>query len=114
MGTAIRATAVSTDPAVRSSIEHAAAAGRACLDNAGLYADQIDLLINTGVYRDANMAEPAMSALIQKHLGMNLDYVQHPTVTAGFSFDLMNGACGVVNAIQVGAAFLESGNAEYV
>jgi 3-oxoacyl-[acyl-carrier-protein] synthase-3 len=114
MGTAIRATAVSTDPRIRSSIEHASLAARRCIEQAGVGTDQIDVLINTGVYRDSNMAEPAMSALIQKEVGMNLDYITRPTPKAGFSFDLMNGACGVLNAVQVAGAFLDSGNAEYI
>ena len=114
MGTAIRATAVSTDPAVRSSIAHAATAARECLARAGVSADQVDILINAGVYRDANMAEPAMSALIQKEVGMNLDFVKYPSSKAGLSFDLMNGACGVLNAVQVASAFLDTGSAEYV
>ena len=113
MGTAITATAVSTDPAVRSSIQHASVAANVCLRSAGVRPEQIDLLINTGVYRDSNMAEPAMAALIQKNVGMNLDYIKDPVPHAGFSFDLMNGACGVLNAVQVAGAFLAAGNAEY-
>lgn len=114
MGTAIRATAVSTDETVRGSIAHASAAATACLEQAGVRPDQVDLLVNVGVYRDANMAEPAMSALIQKEVGINLDFVRDPSPKAGFSFDLMNGACGALNAVQVAGAFLETGSAEYV
>ncbi|WP_052745673.1 beta-ketoacyl-[acyl-carrier-protein] synthase family protein [Allosalinactinospora lopnorensis] len=114
MGTIISATAVSTDPAVHSSIEHASLAAGDCLDRAGITADQVDLMVNTGVYRDANMSEPAMAAMIQKNVGVNLDYLQNPTAKPAFSFDLMNGACGVLNAVQVGAGFVESGSAEYV
>jgi 3-oxoacyl-[acyl-carrier-protein] synthase-3 len=111
--TRIRATAVSVDPAVRSSIEHAAIAANECLRRAAIRPDQVGVLINTGVYRDENMAEPAMSALVQKKVGMNLDYVNDPIPNAGFSFDLMNGACGVLNAVQVAGAFLTAGSAEY-
>jgi 3-oxoacyl-[acyl-carrier-protein] synthase-3 len=114
VATAIRATAVSTDPTVRSSIAHAAAAANECLQRGGVSAEQVDLLINVGVYRDANMAEPAMSALIQKEVGINLDFGRDPSPKPGFSFDLMNGACGALNAVQVGGAFLETGSAEYV
>jgi 3-oxoacyl-[acyl-carrier-protein] synthase-3 len=114
MGVVIKATGVSVDPAIRGSIEHASAAAVACVDRAVLDAGRIDLLINTGVYRDSNMSEPAMAALIQKNVGMNLDYVEHPTGRPGLSFDLMNGACGVLNAVQVAAAFVTSGSAEYV
>jgi 3-oxoacyl-[acyl-carrier-protein] synthase-3 len=114
MGTVIKATAVSTDPAIQSSIEHTSLAAAECISRAGITADQVDLLINTGIYRDANMSEPAMAAMIQKNIGVNLDYVRYPTPRPAFSFDLMNGACGVLNAVQVGSAFLESGSTEYV
>jgi 3-oxoacyl-[acyl-carrier-protein] synthase III len=113
VGITITATAVSTDPRIHSSIEHAARTATECIDRAGLTADQIDLVINTGVYRDANMSEPAMAALIQKSAGLTLDYVKYPN-SPTFSFDLMNGACGVLNAVQVGAAFIEAGSAEHV
>jgi 3-oxoacyl-[acyl-carrier-protein] synthase III len=111
MGTAIASTAVSTDPAIHSSIGHASTAAIECLRRAGVRPEQVDLLINAGVYRDSNMAEPAMAALIQKNIGVNLDYVEDPNPC--FSFDLMNGACGVLNAVQVAGAFLTAGGAEY-
>jgi 3-oxoacyl-[acyl-carrier-protein] synthase-3 len=114
MGTVITSTAVSADREVRSSIAHASTAANDCLRRAGVRPDQVDLLINTGVYRDENMVEPAMAALVQKEVGMNLDYVKDPTPHAGFSFDLMNGACGVLNAVQVAGAFLAAGSAERV
>jgi 3-oxoacyl-[acyl-carrier-protein] synthase-3 len=109
--TAIRSTAVSTDPDLAGSVAHASAASIACLEQAGIHPDQVGLLINVGVYRDENMAEPAMSALIQKNVGINLDYLR--SGHAALSFDLMNGACGVLNAIQVAGAFLDTGDAEF-
>ncbi|GGN33063.1 3-oxoacyl-[acyl-carrier-protein] synthase-3 [Actinoplanes campanulatus] len=112
MPTAIVSTAVSTDPHLGGSVAHASAAATACLERAGIGPDQVDLLINVGVYRDENMAEPAMSALIQKNVGTNLDYLR--SGRAALSFDLMNGACGVLNAVQVAGAFLDTGDAEFV
>lgn len=111
MPTAIMATAVSTDQQLGGSIAHASAAASACIERAGIHPDQVDLLINVGVYRDENMAEPAMAALVQKNVGTNLDYLisGRPTL----SFDLMNGACGVLNAVQVAGAFLDTGDAEF-
>jgi 3-oxoacyl-[acyl-carrier-protein] synthase-3 len=114
VATAIHTTALSTDQGIRSSIAHGAAAAHECLRRSGVDPGRVDLLINTGIYRDANMVEPAMAALIQQDVGLNLDYVKNPAPTAAFSFDLMNGACGVLNAVQVGASYLDSGNAEYV
>ncbi|MEY9212589.1 hypothetical protein NI17_004915 [Thermobifida halotolerans] len=114
MGTVIRATAVSTDPAVHSSVDHSALAAEACIERAGITPDQVDLLINTGVYRDRNMSEPAMAALVQQRLGINPDHVRFPTARPALSFDLMNGACGVLDAVRVGADFITTGSAEYV
>jgi 3-oxoacyl-[acyl-carrier-protein] synthase III len=81
---------------------------RSCLEHAGRQPAEIDMLINAGLYRNDNMGEPALAALIQEDVGANLG--QPPVGGHGtFSFDLMNGACGVVNAIQVQAGMLRSG-----
>ncbi|MEU0544058.1 hypothetical protein ABZ319_29745 [Nocardia sp. NPDC005978] len=89
-----------------SSIEQAAAAARRAVSEAGATPETIDALINTGVYRDSNMVEPAMSALIQQQAGIGLEYRRGDVPC--LSFDLMNGATGVLNAIQVSQALLAS------
>ncbi|MFI1918944.1 hypothetical protein [Nocardia sp. NPDC020380] len=89
-----------------SSIEQAAAAVRHAIAEAGTTPEHIDALINTGVYRDSNMVEPAMSALIQQQAGIGLEYKSGEVPC--LSFDLMNGACGVLNAVQVSQALLEA------
>ncbi|MCA9540972.1 MAG: hypothetical protein KC620_18860, partial [Myxococcales bacterium] len=110
MGALIESTGINTD--AEGSIARAIAAGKACLGAVGLEGDDVDVLINVGVYRDANMVEPAMAAHIQSGLGMSLDYARKPR--AGFSFDLMNGACGVLNAVHVAGALLITGAAKRV
>lgn len=114
MGTIIEATGVSTDPSIGSALTHAAIAAKNCIQDAGIDVQAIDLLINVGIYRDSNMVEPAMAALIQRELGLNLDFVKYRSPKAAFSLDLMNGACGLLNAVQVASAFLAAGNAEHV
>lgn len=64
----------------------------------------VDAVINVGVYRDSNLVEPAISALIQQAAGIGLEY--RPGDTPCLSFDLMNGACGVVNALGVATSLL--------
>ena len=60
----------------------------------------VDMLINAGIYREDNMGEPALAALIQEDIGANRG--QPPIGGHGtFSFDLMNGTCGVISAIQL-------------
>jgi 3-oxoacyl-[acyl-carrier-protein] synthase III len=84
------------------------AAARACLGHSGREPGDIDMLINAGVYREDNIGEPALAALIQEDIGANLG--QPPVGGHGtFSFDLMNGTCGVLSAIRVEAGFLRSG-----
>jgi 3-oxoacyl-[acyl-carrier-protein] synthase-3 len=114
MGVVILATGTSTSRSVKSSIAHAAIAARECIASAGIAVGDIDLLINVGVFRDANMVEPSMAALIQKEIGLNPDYVKYPTAKPAFSFDVMNGACGALNAVQIASAFLTAGRADHV
>ncbi|MET8626999.1 3-oxoacyl-[acyl-carrier-protein] synthase III C-terminal domain-containing protein [Kitasatospora sp. NPDC004669] len=114
MATVITSAALAPADGSGSSIGHAAAAGRACLDQAGLSAADVDVLVNVGVYRDSNIVEPSVAALIQKSIGINLDYLRSPDRRAAFSFDLMNGACGVLNAVQAADALLSTGGARRV
>lgn len=114
MATVITSAALAPADGSGSSIGHAAAAGRACLERAGLASADVDVLINVGVYRDSNIVEPSVAALIQKRLGINLDYLRSPERRAAFSFDLMNGACGVLNAVQAADALLATGGARRV
>ncbi|MGW3544393.1 hypothetical protein ACWDNI_28190 [Nocardia niigatensis] len=95
---------VTTEIGGGSSIEQAASAARRAIAEAGATPEQIDALINTGVYRDSNMVEPAMSALIQQQAGIGLEYRSGDVPC--LSFDLMNGTCGMLNAIQVSQALL--------
>ena len=84
------------------------AAAQSCLAHAGLASGDVDMLINAGVYREDNMGEPALAALIQEDIGANPG--QPPSQGHGtFSFDLINGTCGVINAIQLEAGLLRSG-----
>ncbi len=95
-----------------SAVDLAGRAARDALARARVPASSIGVLINVGVYREHNTFEPAMAALVQKEVGINLDYIADPEPAAGFSFDLMNGACGLLNAVQAGQALLETGSTE--
>lgn len=109
MGVIIRATAVAPPNSARGSIRHAAGAALACVRAAGISVDDVDVLINTGVYRDSNMVEPAMAALVQREIDMQPRPDRDPSRPAALSFDLVNGACGPLNAVQVASALLTSG-----
>ncbi|MEV6768944.1 hypothetical protein AB0N05_10000 [Nocardia sp. NPDC051030] len=109
--TAIVSAAVCTDTDTASYFELATRAGRKCLEQAGVSPDQIGLVINAGVFRDNNIAEPAVAALLQKRLEIGLEY-QTGRVPA-FSFDLLNGATGVVHALMAAQSFTSLGDLEY-
>ncbi len=84
------------------------AAARNCFALAGCKPVDVDMLVNVGVYREDNMGEPALAALIQEDIGANLG--RAPTGGSGtFSFDLFNGASGVLMAVRVESGLLRSG-----
>ena len=90
------------------SIRHAVEAGRQCLKTSQHRKDAVGLLINAGVHRDQHICEPAMAAFIQHRLGINIEFQQRSTL----AFDLQNGGCGMLDAVQVAAAMLQSGEIE--
>lgn len=94
-------------PAAATSLTLTDRAAADCLRAAGRDASEIDLLISTGIYHDRNLAEPALAALVQEDLGANLG---HPPVGGHgtFSFDLLNGTSGVLNAAQLADGFMRS------
>jgi len=110
MGTHIEAACAQAGTgARRATARHLAdAAARNCVALAGRRAADIDMLINVGIYREDSMGEPALAALIQEDIGANRG---HPPIggSGTFSFDLLNGACGVITAIQIESGLLESG-----
>ncbi len=90
-----------------SGLHLAVAAAKKCLERADCAADELDLLVNAGLYRDRNLAEPALAALIQEDVGANVGDPRtdgHGT----FSFDVANGSCGVLTALQIVDGFLRS------
>ena len=90
-----------------SALHLAVAAAKTCLQRAGREPDDVDLLINTGIYRDKNLAEPALAALIQEDVGANPED-PHDDAHGTFSFDIANGTCGVLTALQIVDGFLRS------
>jgi 3-oxoacyl-[acyl-carrier-protein] synthase-3 len=80
-------------------VEAGAAAALDCLHAAKIPTSRVGALINVGVYRDSNIVEPAISALIQKRAGIGLEYATGDVPS--FSFDLTNSECGLLNAVAV-------------
>ncbi|GAA5107844.1 hypothetical protein [Nocardia iowensis] len=111
MATTIVAAATNTDLDTGSYFELAARAARSCLADSDVSVDEVGMLINAGVFRDDNISEPAVSALIQKRIGLGLEY--QPGRVPAFSFDLMHGATGLLHAISTAECFLATGEVEY-
>lgn len=91
-----------------SALRIAVATAKGCLHEAGCPANDLDLLVNVGLYRDRNLGEPALAALIQEDVGANPED-PHPDTHGTFSFDIANGTCGPLTALQVADGFLRSG-----
>ena len=90
-------------PGALSSVRLAAEAGRNALEASG-DPGRIDMVISAGVYRDEHICEPAIAPLIQRHIP---SLAHHGDV---FAFDVANGACGLVNALQVADTFVRAGS----
>jgi 3-oxoacyl-[acyl-carrier-protein] synthase III len=114
MGTIIEASATATArrrPFAPGALKLADAAARSCLERADRTAEELDLLIDAGVYHDKVLQEPALASLIQEDIGANPD--QLPGAGHGtFSFDISNGACGLLTGIHLVDGLLASGTVE--
>jgi len=90
-----------------SALHTAVTAAKDCLHRAGCDAGELDLVVNAGIYRDRNLGEPALAALIQDDIGANPED-PHAGAHGTFSFDIANGACGVLTALQIVDGFLRA------
>jgi 3-oxoacyl-[acyl-carrier-protein] synthase-3 len=90
-----------------SALHLAVTAAKDCLQRAGCDPDELDLVVNAGIYRDRNLGEPALAALIQDDIGANPED-PHAGAHGTFSFDVANGACGVLTALQIVDGFLRT------
>lgn len=91
----------------RSALRLAVKSAKECLERAGRDPDDVELLVNAGIYRDRNLGEPAMAAMIQQDIGANPED-PHAGGHGTFSFDISNGTCGVLTALQIVDGFLKS------
>jgi 3-oxoacyl-[acyl-carrier-protein] synthase III len=112
MGTRIEAVATAharRGPFRKGALKLADQAARACLARAHLEAGDIDLLVNAGLYREDNLCEPALAALIQEDIGANPGHPPRKGAHGTFSFDVANGGCGVLTALELLDGFVRSG-----
>ena len=90
-----------------SALSLAVTVAKQCLHQAGREPSDLDLLVNAGIYRDRNLGEPALAALIQDDIGANPED-PHANAHGTFSFDISNGTCGVLTALQIVDGFMRS------
>jgi len=114
MGARIESVATSRShggPLARGALHLSDVAARKCLDRGGRRASDIDLLVNAGLYKDRNMAEPALASIIQEDIGANPGHPPRIDRHGTFSFDVINGGCGVLSAAHLVDAFVGTGAA---
>lgn len=97
----------------RGALHLSDVAANACLRRGRHRAEELDLLINAGLYKDRNTAEPALASIIQEDIGANLGSPPRPGHHGTFSFDVENGGCGVITAAQLIDAFVGRGGARF-
>jgi 3-oxoacyl-[acyl-carrier-protein] synthase-3 len=114
MATTIEAAAVASGhwPTRRSARKLADDAIRASVAQAGMTTNDIDLLLNAGLYRERILGEPALAAMIQTDVGANPED-PHAGGHGTFSFDVANGTCGPLTALQIADGFLRTGTVEH-
>ncbi|MGE5185426.1 MAG: 3-oxoacyl-[acyl-carrier-protein] synthase III C-terminal domain-containing protein [Acidobacteriota bacterium] len=87
-------------------------AANACLRHAHHDADELDLLINAGMYKNHEIAEPALASIIQEDIGANPGHPPRLGHHGTFSFDVVDGACGVLTAAQLVDSYVGHGAAK--
>lgn len=75
---------------------------------ASIQPNDVDLLVNAGIFHERVLGEPAMAALIQEDVGANPED-PHGEGHGTFSFDVANGSAGVLSSLQVVDGFLRAG-----
>lgn len=93
----------------RKSLNLAVKATSNSISTLGVDPDEIGLLVNTGIFRDKNITEPSTASFIQRRIGANPLYDGDRST---FSFDILNGGCGLITGMQLVDTFISSGEVE--
>ena len=96
--------------AKRGAISLSVRAGRKSLKRAGIEPREVGLLINCSVYKDENIGEPALASFIQRDLDAN---PMSDGKVSTFSFDIMDGGCGLITGMEIVDGFISSGDIEH-
>lgn len=93
---------------INGTMEMAKEAAKNCLNISQYQANDIDLLIYSGVYRENYLMEPAYAALLAGELSINAT-VSKPEDKKTLAFDIFNGSVGFLNACYTAQQMLASG-----
>ncbi|MBN1390918.1 MAG: hypothetical protein JXA22_09795 [Candidatus Thermoplasmatota archaeon] len=99
-----------TPLAKRNAIALSVRAARKSLKSAGLEPSKLGVLINSSVYKDENIGEPAVAAFIQRDLGANPMPMGGATT---FSFDIIDGGCGLITGMEIIDGLISCGEIEH-
>lgn len=115
MGTIIKSLAIEKSAVQREVVPLISETANTCLERAGLGIENIGMLVNTGVYTENHLKEPALASLVQKQLLRKKFQFKKGLKKADniFSFDIHNGGGGIINAIQVIDGFIQSKEVEH-
>ncbi len=91
-----------------SSLEFVKIAAQDAIDRSNYEKNEIGLVINTGVYRDKFLSEPAVAALMAGDLGINL-HPEPESKNKSFTFDLLNGSLGFLEACYTAIQMVQAG-----
>uniref|UniRef100_UPI003216404E hypothetical protein n=1 Tax=uncultured Draconibacterium sp. TaxID=1573823 RepID=UPI003216404E len=115
MGTIIKSIAINNSAEEQGIVELVSETSNRCLGKAGVPFNAVGMLINTSVYNENYLLEPALATVIQKRLSGNgtQENQENEAIKSVLSFDLHNGGGGLINAVQVMDGFISSGEIEY-
>lgn len=112
MGTVIKSAGFLVPSAPAGIVEMVSGVSEQCLKACGTSVEAVQMLINTAVYNERHLSEPALAALIQDALekGSGDDAANSQVLRKLCSFDLHNGGGGILKAMQVMDGFIRSGD----
>ncbi|MEN8230338.1 MAG: hypothetical protein ABFS38_19405 [Bacteroidota bacterium] len=108
MGSIIHRVATAGDQLGRGYMHTGSKAIKRCVSVAGIDPNLVGMLINTGVYTDDYIQEPAFSALLQGKTKMG----SSPGPGGMLSYDLHVGGGGMIMAFRILNGYLQSGRIE--
>ncbi|MEN8116107.1 MAG: hypothetical protein ABFS16_03970 [Bacteroidota bacterium] len=110
MGTIIKSVAVENSAGIKGIIPLVSEAAKKCLLTANVNIDNVGMLINTGVYSENHLKEPALASLIQNRLNGKYQTLEEEWKESAnlFSFDLHSGGGGIIHAFEVMDSFIQA------